>query len=448
MKRSGFAIVAVTLCMMLLLAACGGNNGGSNGGSSASSNGGSSGTAANAPAADAKNDSGDAGKPAEQVEITLNGWGASPEEQELLQQTLDEFMAKYPNIKVKYEVIAEQYMDVIKTRLIGGQAGDVFYLDAIEAPALMELNVLEPLDDYVTEEFDLGDFEEPLLNAFKGTDGKFYGFPKDFSTLALFYNKKHFEEAGIASPPKTWDELREISKMLTKDGRYGLGVAPELARQMFMMKAFGGDAADADGNAVFASPEAIQGLQPVIDQHLIDKTSAQPSEVGAGWGGEMFGQGKVSMVIEGNWAIPYLDNTFQDLDYGTAELPTVNGKQGTMAFTVAYVMNKDSKHKAEAWKLIEYLTGKEGMKTWTSKGFALPTRKSVAAELGYDKDELRGALVAGAAYSTPWQIGVTGPTIMTNFNNQFISAFIGEQTLEEAMKKAQETANREIEAAK
>jgi ABC-type sugar transport system, periplasmic component len=118
-----------------------------------------------------------------------------------------------------------------------------------------------------------------------------------------------------------------------------------------------------------------------------------------------------------------------------------------MAFTVAYVMNKNSKHKEEAWKLIEFLTGKEGMKIWTSKGFALPTRKSVAAELGYDQDEYRGALVAGASYATPWQIGTTGPTIMTNFNNQFISAFLGEQSLADAMKLAQDTANSEIKAA-
>jgi len=152
------------------------------------------------------------------------------------------------------------------------------------------------------------------------------------------------------------------------------------------------------------------------------------------------------MVLEGNWAIPYLNNTFPDLEYGTAEVPTVNGKKVTMAYTVAYVMNKQSKHKEEAWKLIEFLTGKEGMKIWTSKGLALPTRKSVAAELGYDKDEYRAAIVAGSSYAIPWQVGKYGPIIMNNFNNQFISAFLGEQTLENAMKAAVETANKEIEA--
>jgi multiple sugar transport system substrate-binding protein len=378
----------------------------------------------------------------EPVEITLAGWGASPEESELLKEVLADFEAKHPNIKVKHEVIADQYMDVIKTRLIGGEGPDVFYLDAFEAPALIETGVLEPLDKYVTEDFDVEDFEKPLLEAFQ-KDGKTYGFPKDYSTLALFYNKKMLEEAGV-DIPKTWDELIEVSKKLTKDSDvYGFGVAPELARLYFIAESTGGKVVK-DNKANFASPEVVSALQPIIDQHLKDKTSARPQDVGANWGGEMFGQGKAAMVIEGNWAIPYLENTFPNLEYGTAEVPTINGKKGTMAFTVAYVMNAASEKKEAAWELISYLTGKEGMEKWTSKGFALPTRKSVAEKLGYDKDELRAALVAGAPYATVWSNGTNLPIIVNNFNNQFLSAFLGEQSLEDALKSAQEQANKEI----
>ncbi|MBE3554882.1 MAG: ABC transporter substrate-binding protein, partial [Thermicanus sp.] len=367
---------------------------------------------------------------------------------------LADFEAKYPNIKVKFDVIQDQYMDVMKTRLVGGEAGDVFFLDSSEAPGLIQQGILEPLNPYVTDDFDVADFEEPLLNAFKQGD-TYYGFPKDYSTLGLFYNKKMFAEAGIKEPPKTWDELRAVSKQLTKDtngdgkiDQYGLGVAPELARQYFMVLAYGGKVVDENHMAAFATPEGIQGLQLVIDQYRKDKTSVQPSDVGGTWGGDMFGQGKVAMVIEGPWAIPYLQDTFKDLDFGIAEVPTVNGKNQTMAYTVAYVMNAASQHKKEAWALISYLTGKEGMKTWTSLGIALPTRKSVAAELGLDKDPLRAPLVAGARYAIPWQAGPYLPTIMNNFNNQFVSAFLGQQDLASAMKKAQETANKEIEAAK
>ncbi|MGM0753846.1 MAG: ABC transporter substrate-binding protein [Bacillota bacterium] len=382
------------------------------------------------------------GADGEKVEITLAGWGGNPSEQKLLTQTIADFEEKHPNIDVKHEVISEQYMDVLKTRLIGGEGPDVFYLDALEAPALIETGVVEPLDDYVTEDFDVKDFEKPMLEAFK-VDGKTYGFPKDYSTLALFYNKKMFEEAGV-EVPKTWDELREVSKALTKDGVYGFGVAPELARLYHIAQATGGEVVK-DDQANFASDKVVNALQPIIDQHNKDKTSAQASEVGANWGGEMFGQGKAAMVIEGNWAIPFLADTFPDVEYGTAELPTINGEKGTMAYTVGYVMNAASEKKEASWELISYLTGKEGMETWTSKGFALPTRKSVAEKLGYDKDELRGALVAGAPYATVWAEGKNLPIIMNNFNNQFIAAFLGDRPLNEALKEAQEQANSEIQ---
>ncbi len=386
------------------------------------------------------------------VTVSLSGWG-DPVEQQLLQQVLKKFEAKHPGIKVKYDVTADQYMDVIKTRLIGSTAADVFYLDALEAPALMSHGVLESLDSYVNAEFDLADFEPRLLNAFKH-NGKIYGFPKDFSTLALFYNKKAFQAAGLSQPPKTWDELREFSKQLTvdknNDGKieqYGFGITPELARQDFLIKAFGGQLINSNGRANFASPASLKSLQLIIDMYRGDKSAAQPTDVGTTSGNEIFGQSKAAMVIEGAWLIPYLRNTFPTIEFATAEVPTVGGKKGTMAYTVAYVLNKQSKHKPEAWQLISYLTGIEGMKAWTSQGSALPTRKSVAAALGYDKNPLYAPFIAGAAYATIWQAGENLPTILNNFNNQFISAMLGEQSLSIAMQKAQETANQEIELA-
>jgi multiple sugar transport system substrate-binding protein len=377
----------------------------------------------------------------EKVEITLAGWGGNPTEEKLLKKTLEDFEAKHPNIDVKLEVITEQYMDVIKTRLIGGEGPDVFYLDAFEAPGLIETGVIQPLDEYVTEEFDVKDFEKPLLEAFQ-VDGKTYGFPKDYSTLALFYNKKMLDEAGV-EVPKTLEEFRAAAKTLTKDGKYGFGVAPELARMFWLGQSKGGDIVK-DDKANFGSKEVVEGLQPIIEMHNVDKSAVEPKEVGVTWGGEIFGQEKAAMVIEGNWAIPFLADTFPGVEYGTAELPTVDGNKSTMAYTVAYVMNAASEKKEASWELLSYLTGKEGMETWTSKGYALPTRKSVAEKLGFDKDELRGALVAGASYATVWAEGPSLPIITNNFNNQFMSAFLGDRPLDEALEDAQKQANSEI----
>ncbi|QHG20116.1 ABC transporter substrate-binding protein [Nostoc sp. ATCC 53789] len=380
------------------------------------------------------------------VSIKLSGWGGSPVEQKLLRQVLREFEVQHPTIKVKYEVISDQYMDVIKTRLVGEAAPDVFYLDALEAPFLMSQNVLEPLESYITPEFDLTDFEDTLLDSFK-YQNHIYGLPKDYSTLALFYNKKAFAAAGLSNPPATWDELRNYSKQLTgKLNKYGFGEIPELARQAYKIKAFGGQLIDQNGYATFASEAGLKGLELVVDQYQKDRSSAQKSDVGTNSGSEMFGQSKVAMVIEGNWAIPYLTETFPQVEFATAPVPTINGKKGTMVFTVAYVMNNLAQHKAEAWELISYLTGKEGMQKWTGTGFALPTRKSVAKNLGYDQDALRSPLVAGVDYATPWQVGKYPGAIVNNFENQFISALLGQQPLKQAMIKAQNEANQQIKA--
>jgi multiple sugar transport system substrate-binding protein len=96
--------------------------------------------------------------------------------------------------------------------------------------------------------------------------------------------------------------------------------------------------------------------------------------------------------------------------------------------------------------LISYLTGFEGMLHWTATGFALPTRKSVAEKLGYEKDFLRSPFIAGVDYAIPWQAGKYSAVIMNNFDNQFVSAILGQEPLKQAMVRSQAQANKQIKA--
>ncbi len=397
--------------------------------------------------------------PAAKTVVTLSGWQSDPTERQRLQQILADFEAQHPTIQVKYEVITDQYMDVIRTRLIGRRAPDVFYLESFEAPLLMRRRVLEPLNAYITPEFDLADFNPRLLQVFQEGE-QIYGLPKDFSTLALIYNQAALQAAGLTEPPTTWNQFRQAARQLTRDrrwpvgdhrngdrriGQYGAGLLPELARQAYLMTAFGGQFVDAAGDAAFASPAGLQGLQLLVDQYRRDRTAVLPSDVGVSSGSELLGQGKVAMVVEGPWALSYLQTTFPELALGTAEVPQVNGKPGTMVYTVAYVMNRRARHKQAAWELIAYLTGKAGMRAWTSQGLALPSRRSVAAALQLEADPLRSPFLAGVDYATPWQGGEYLALIRDSFNNQFLSALLGQQSLAAALQQAQTTANREIQ---
>ena len=59
-------------------------------------------------------------------------------------------------------------------------------------------------------------------------------------------------------------------------------------------------------------------------------------------------------------------------------------RAGSLAFTAAYAIGKDSADKADAWTFIQYMTGSRGMTVWTSQGVAIPSRSDVPTPLGYD----------------------------------------------------------------
>ncbi|HEY9828069.1 MAG TPA: extracellular solute-binding protein, partial [Stenomitos sp.] len=148
--------------------------------------------------------------------VKLSGWGASPVEKKLLLSVIRDFEATHPHIRVQFEVIADQYMDVLKTRLVGDAGPDAFYLDAVEAPFFMQAQVLEPLNAYIKPDFDLADFEPTLLQAFQ-INSTLYGLPKDYSTLALFYNQQAFQKVGLKAAPTTWPQLQAAAQRLTLD---------------------------------------------------------------------------------------------------------------------------------------------------------------------------------------------------------------------------------------
>ena len=124
---------------------------------------------------------------------------------------------------------------------------------------------------------------------------------------------------------------------------------------------------------------------------------------GVAWNGDAFGREICAMAISGGWLIPFLKDNFPDLDYGIAPLPA--GKQkATVAFTTAYSSPKDSPFAAEAWQLVNYLTGPEGMGKWTSSGIAMPTRKSVAETNGFYEHPVFKVFMESAEYARPFQV--------------------------------------------
>jgi len=159
----------------------------------------------------------------EKVFIRFAGWSAGETEMKNYERMIKEFEQKNPTIGVKYEVITQMFHENILASFGAGVAPDVFYVDSSWAPIFIDKGALYPISDLADQSF-IDKFYPFLLEPFK-KNGKLYGLPKDWSMLALFYNKKLFEQAGLTKPPETWEELEEYAKIIAdKTGKPGLAI--------------------------------------------------------------------------------------------------------------------------------------------------------------------------------------------------------------------------------
>ena len=377
--------------------------------------------------------------------ITLAVWGSSPAEVSALDKTIESFTAD-TGIKVEKEVIQDKYMDVMKARFAADNAPDVFYIDSFELPALAESGVLKDQSDTIK---DSSDFYEPMINAFKGKDGKIYGVPKDYSTLALYVNTDLLNKAGYKSSdiPTDMNGFFEFTKELK--GKLPKGIAPmiiekDLARHLDEFNALDVDVINENGEAQFANSKLEDYLQKYVDGKKDGSLSFAKDDLGSDSAIAAFGSGKTAMMIEGNWALGAFAQDFKDLKFETLQLPKLDKKDHTMAFTVGYGINNKTKNLENAEQFVEYMTGEKGQEIWCEGSGVLPTRKSVADKMKLENNPLKKAHVEGASYATVWSDGVTLPVINTAFGNNFSAAMNGQVDVKTAMNNLDKEANDEI----
>jgi multiple sugar transport system substrate-binding protein len=257
--------------------------------------------------------------------------------------------------------------------------------------------------------FDTSQFFEGYLNAFKGPDGKTYGFPKDGNTLAMAYNEDMLTAAGV-TPPTNWDELKTAAEKLTTGDQKAFCLNHSLDRALAFVYQNGGSVLSDDKTQnTFDSPEVADALQTYLG-FFKNGQGARAGDLGDDWCGKALGEQQVAIIFEGGWLDPYMATNYKDVKYKWAEMP-MGTEKATLGFTVSYSIGADSANKDPAWVLLQYLTGKDGMTKWTEGGIALPSRKDVPAPAGKD------VLLAGAEYAHPWSFIPGFSKINDAFNN-------------------------------
>lgn len=382
--------------------------------------------------------------------VRVSGWGGT--DIAIVEELINRFVrpaVEKDGIEVKYEPIAEDFAGYLFNSLSAGTAPDLFYVDIFWGETLMRAGQLEPLDDYLARSRVLKAYHilPALLQGFT-YQGRLYGIPKDFNTLAIFYNQDLFDEAGVPYPDAndTWDtfadKLRRVSR--PQEGIYGIALAPGYDRFGAFAYAAGFELFDATGRSDLSQ----RGFREAFDWYtglIRQRIGILPADIGQGWGGGAFATEKVATAVEGAWIIGFLRDQAPNLRYGATLLPKNprTGQRGNFVYTVSWSINRASRVKEAAFQVLEALTSEQAQRWVLRRGLALPSRAALLTDPYFQEPspEARANLVVfkGASDGNvkPFKFGPYGDAWMRPVNEALSAVMTGQMGAAEAIASAQ-----------
>lgn len=332
---------------------------------------------------DLANLSPDIPEPTEPVTITFASW---VNETPMMMQLRDRFQELHPNITVEFQGVPAEEMDSrLTTQVAGGNPPDSVYLDMSSVVDYASRDALVDLGPYIEKSIAVkrDDYVGAFLESTLWED-QVYGLPYDGETTGLFYRKDLFEAAGIAEPPKTWDELQAAAEALTKDGQYGYIIfAPEAAYYWYpYLWQNGGEIMSADGTQIEfnsdAGKEAAEFYVNLAQYSPPDFLNSNSYD-----GRVAFATGQVAMYVAGAWFASVMQDEYPDITdlWDAAPLPEKERCATTIAGDALVIPTQGKNHDA-AWKWIEFLSAPQNMALWAlgtpgDPGSVLPPRTSL-----------------------------------------------------------------------
>lgn len=328
------------------------------------------------------------------------------------QTIIQNFEDQNPNIIAQLEPVSgRDYYARLLTQLAANGAPDIMQIGDDAVPSFVEKGAFIPLSETMTAKgFDPTIYLPGLLEPGQ-INGVQYLLPKDYSPLAVYYNKTIFDKAGIPYPKEgwTWDDMLDIALDLTQDtdgdGRidvYGLQLPASWTTGFeYWVAAAGGSLISKDGKQFVGymdSPETIRAVQFYADLYNKYRVAPPPADLNA-WGGgnTEFASGKAAMYLFGRWPqAGFLENP--NIDLGVAP-PPQDAKRANVLFWGGFGIASTSRYPSQSYTFLTYYTGKEGAEVW--KDWALPAVKSVADSSGLSTDPIEGVWINELNYLAP-----------------------------------------------
>jgi len=367
----------------------------------------------------------------------INYWLWDANQLPAYQQCASDFTKINPDIKVKITQRGYgDYWTTLTNGFVAGNAPDVFANHLSKYPEFADKKQLLALDDAVKKDgIKLDVYNEGLADLWVGQDGKRYGLPKDWDTVAMFYNKAMTDAAGITPEqmsnldwnPKDGGSYEKAIAHLTldKNGKrgdeagfdknnvatYGLGLESSGTGQgqtqwSFLTGTTGWTHTDKNPWGTkfnYDDPrfqDTIKWWAGLADKGYMPKLE---TTVGASVS-DAFGAGKAAVNTQGSWMIGQY-TSYKGIETGIAPTPKgPDGKRASMFNGLADSVWAGTKNPAASVKWVEYLASSACQDVVASKAVVFPAIKT-SSEKAAEAFKAKGTDVS--AFTTQVTDGTT-----------------------------------------
>jgi multiple sugar transport system substrate-binding protein len=312
----------------------------------------------------------------------------------VIQEAMRQFRKEYPDVTTVLELVPDR--KTMRRQLAEGNGPDIVEWEGANMGQCLDGGLLSDLSDLIARDgMDIGDYYPSVYEAVQ-SDRRIGAIPVMADTLGVYYNRDHFDQAGLPYPREnwTWEEFVETAKRLTlRDERGDIrrhGVFASFGYMIYVEPVVwdcGGAFLSEDGTKLdgYLNSEAtIEGVRRYL--RLIDEGLSPRMEVGRDSWIDCFIHGKMSMYIDANWAIRPM-KAEQRAKFGVAGFPRDPGKPNLFE-VCGYGISPSCPERELAWTFLRKLTAPEGEigKLWSV--LKLAVSQTAAEQSGQAADAL------------------------------------------------------------
>lgn len=285
-------------------------------------------------------------------------------------------------IEAELQVVQwNEYWTLLEAGAQGGEMPDVFWMHSNESQRYMSNEILLDLTDKAldSELVDMSKYPEEIKELYT-YDGKVYGIPKDIDTIALWYNKTMFDEAGVDYPDETWtwDTVVENAKKLTKEdgSQYGIAIRNDNNQEAYynIVYDMGGEIiSDDKKTSGYDDPNTIKAMQ-YIEKLIQDGSMPSMETMSENNPDILLKSGKSAMSFHGSWMV----STFKQEDYikencdcAVMPMDADSGRRVSIYNGLGWAAAANGDNTENAWKLIEYLGSEKAQQKQAELGITM-----------------------------------------------------------------------------